>query len=130
MVKHPQMREWLIETLHDLSDAEYQRQAWVNHNFPPGVVYDDFTEAVHVLLDNTFDPIYGPEMLIGTVFENRAEHDAAKQVANAVEHILKKLGNDRSDAEYLADPDWSEVLSTAAYALTVLQKSANEPKEK
>ncbi len=53
MVQYPSMRAELLETLRSLADREYQQRAWVDHNYPPGVLYDSFDEAVHFLFDDT-----------------------------------------------------------------------------
>lgn len=121
MVKYPAMRDELISAIESLSNAEYQKQAWVNHSFPPGVEYDEFDNAVHVLFDD-LRLMEAPEGTLGTVVRNTEELEAVKQVTYAVDRVLRKLGDDLSDAEYIADPDWADVLQTASEALVVLLK--------
>jgi hypothetical protein len=120
-VKYPYMREDLLNTIEALSDADYQQKAWVEHEYPPGIVYDDFDEAVHVLFDN-MRLLEAPELSIDTIVRNREELDAVLQVTFAIDHVLNKLGTELSDAEYIADPDWAKVIETAAKALAILEK--------
>jgi len=58
-----------------------------------------------------------PENTLGYVFENENELDAVTDVTLAIERILMIYGTELSDAEYIATPHWSDVLTTAAKAL-------------
>lgn len=120
-VKYPSMRSELLEVLQHLSDADYQQRAWVNHDFPPGIEYDEFDNSIHLILEN-MAMLEQPEINIGVIVINQEELDAVQQVAFAMDHMLKKLGNQCTDAEYIADPDWAKVIESAAKALTILQK--------
>lgn len=64
-----------------------------------------------------------PQSNIGSVLQNEAELHAVQQVALAIDHLLKKLGAELPDAAYPADPEWSNVLHTAAQALSLLEQS-------
>src|SRR5215470_9815793 len=104
MVKYPSMRAEVIETLKYLSDIEYQREAWVNHNFPEGIEFDCFDNSVHLLLED-LSLVKAPERALGTVLENQEELDAVRHVAVAIDNVLKVHGTDLSDAEYIATPE-------------------------
>lgn len=116
------MRAELIDTLRTLADAEYQQQAWVKQQFPAGVQFDSFDLGVRLLLDD-MRLTSAPQSNIGSVLQNEAELHAVQQVALAIDHLLKKLGAELPDAAYLADPDWANVLHTAAQALSLLEQS-------
>lgn len=122
MVQYPSMRAELIDTLRTLADAEYQQQAWVKQQFPAGVQFDSFDLAVRLLLDD-MRLTSAPQSNIGSVLQNEAELHAVQQVALAINRLLKKLGSELPDAAYLADPDWKNVLHTAAQALSLLEQS-------
>jgi aminoglycoside phosphotransferase (APT) family kinase protein len=72
MVQYPWMREQLFDTLRTLAHVDYQRRAWVKHQYPPGVQFDNFDLAVHFLFDDTalFD---APEKTIGWILEDAYE---------------------------------------------------------
>jgi hypothetical protein len=120
MVKYPNMRDELIETLQDLSDVEYQRRTWVNHEFPEGIQFDCFDNSIHLLLGD-MSLITNPERSLGSVVENEVELNAVRKVALAIDHMLKKLGNEATDAEYINDPEWSEVINTSSEALRIIE---------
>jgi hypothetical protein len=123
MVSYPNMRMEVIQVLRALSSREYQIRAWVNHDFPPGIEYDCFDVAVNLLLDE-MGLITDPESSLGVVLENAEEVTIVKQVAEAIDEILNKLGDDLTDEEYITDPDWVKVIETASKALMVLEKPA------
>ncbi len=69
MVQYPKIREELLENLRSLASREYQQKAWINHNYPAGVLYDSFDEAVHFLFDDTILE-KNPNAAIGVILEN------------------------------------------------------------
>lgn len=120
MVEYPSMRYEVIESLKVLSDIEYQRQAWVNHIFPEGIEFDHFDIAIDLILED-LELIDLPENTLGGVFENQEEIDAVREVALAMDRVLKIYGPSLSDEEYISTLEWTEVLSTAAHALKVIK---------
>jgi hypothetical protein len=121
MVNDPSMRDEVIGILKTLSDIEYQRQAWVNHNFPEGIEFDCFDISIDLLLED-LQLIELPENTLGGVFENQEEIDAVREVALAMDRVLKIYGTKLSDGEYISTPEWEDVLNTSANALAVIQK--------
>ncbi len=119
MVRDPSMRNEVVESLKSLSDLEYQRQAWVNHIFPEGIEFDHFDIAIDLILED-LELIEKPENTLGGVFENQEEIDAVRELALAMDRVLKIHGPSLSDEEYISTPEWTDVLSTSAYALKVM----------
>ncbi len=122
MVKYPSIRQELFEFVSGLADIDYQRQAWVNKIFPPGIEYDSFDEAVHFFYDDT-RRAKDPEREIGIVLENGAEAVAIHALIDRLNVVLAKVGKNAKDEEYLASPGWAEVVSAAQTVLGVLRSS-------
>ncbi len=121
MVLYPNMREELINAMRTLSDVEYQQRAWIEHIFPVGIQYDEFSISLNIIEDVGFFEKTEPK--IGGVIENLQELIAVERVAYAIEYMFNCRGNNRTDAEYMADPLWSVVVGRAAKALKILSLS-------
>lgn len=119
-LKYPQIREELLETLRSLADAEYQRSAWVNHEFPPGIEYDEFDYAVHFLYDDA-GLAEDPEGAIGLFVKDEQEVQLIKTVVHALERVFNALGTNATDEEYINSPEWAGVLKTASQAWQVMK---------
>jgi hypothetical protein len=122
MIQLPHKREELIYYLTALSDPVYQRQAWVNHEFPTGVVYDCFDYAVHFLFDDTA-LADAPEKTIGWILEDEQEMQAVSKVIHAIDEVLNKLGTELTDEQYINSPEWQQVIEAAKSALPILKKT-------
>jgi hypothetical protein len=122
MVKHPWWRKQVIETLETLSDINYQRRAWVEHQYPPGIQYDSFDLAVNVLFDDTA-LADAPEKTIGWILEDEQEMQAFSKVIHAVDEILNKLDTELTDEQYINSPEWQAVTDAAKAALSVRKKA-------
>lgn len=117
-IKYPRMRMELIETMRALSDAEYQRQAWVDHNYPPGIEYDDFNAAIHFLYDDaSLDKAAG----IGELVKDENEAAQVSEVIKALNRVFEAKGLDATDEEYISSPEWQSVLTTALAAYQLLK---------
>ena len=123
MIKLPEKRKELFYYIETLANPNYQRQAWVNHQFPPGIEYDCFDYAVNFLFDDTA-LADAPETTIGWILENKDEVQAIGQVIQAIDTVLNTLGTDLSDEEYISSDEWSQVVTTASAALSILVKEA------
>lgn len=110
--KYPEMRDELLETMRTLADVDYQRRAWVNHEFPPGVQHDEFDYAVHFLYDDS-TLAEDPEGAIGLFVKDQHEVQLIKAVVSALERVFDALGMEATDEQYISSPEWSEVLRTA-----------------
>ena len=84
MVQYPSLRAKLLESLRSLADREYQQRVWVNHNYPHGVLYDSFDEAVHFLFDDTI-LAENPDAAIGVILEDEKEARLIAGVCTAIE---------------------------------------------
>jgi hypothetical protein len=121
MVKYPQIRNQVIDTLQTLSDPEYQRRVWVKHDVPAG--YEDcFDFAVNMLFDDT-TLADDPEKAIDDILKNKEEADAIRPVTKAIGDLLNKLGTQRTDEEYINDPDWTKVIEAAKIALQIMEST-------
>lgn len=120
MVKYPEMRRELVETIQTLADREYQHKAWVKKEFPAPVKYDCFDYAVHFLYDDA-TLANNVEKAIGQLLENENEADAIRQVIAALERVFARLGTEATDEEYISCSEWDQVIEAAAAASLVLQ---------
>ncbi|WP_426993450.1 SCO4402 family protein [Methylomonas sp. CM2] len=111
-MKYLNLRNELIFYLKGLSDAEYQRSCWINHDYQCGIEYDEFDLAVHFLFDDTTLSSES-ESWIGLCLKNKEEAFKVKRVCDAIEVIFEKYGTLLSDREYVALPEWEIVLSAA-----------------
>lgn len=119
MVQYPSMRAELLETLRSLANREYQRKAWVDHNYPPDVMYDSFDEAVHFLFDDTI-LAENPNAAIGVILEDEKEARLIAAVCTAIEQVFEALGTEISDKEYINSSEWADVVEAAHDALQVI----------
>jgi len=115
------MRAELLETLRGLADREYQQRAWVDHNYPPGVLYDSFDEAVHFLFDDTI-LAENPNVAIGVIVEDEKEARLIAAVCTAIKQVFEALGTELSDQEYINSSEWANVVDAAFFALQMITK--------
>ena len=120
MVKYPKMREELLETLHSLADREYQHKAWVENDYPPGIEYDSFDEAVHFLYDDTV-LAENPDAAIGVIIENEKEARSIAAVCQAIDLVFDVLGTEASDEDYINSSGWISVVEAASKALQAMK---------
>ncbi|MCE9637530.1 MAG: hypothetical protein K8T90_17655 [Planctomycetes bacterium] len=120
-VRFPQMRWFLQEALRALADSEFQQLVWVARRSDAEKRWHaNFDEVVHTILDD-LDLGRDPDKSIGSFTCNVDEARAAAEVACAIERLLKKYGTRRSDAEYVATREWSEVMQLARQALDLMK---------
>ena len=77
--------------------------------------YDCFDFVVNFLFDDT-DLAENPEDYIDYCLRNKQEAELLKPVTKAIDRLLAKLGNKRSDLEYISSPLWLEVIQTTKIA--------------
>ena len=118
MVRYPYMREALLETIHKLANREYQHRAWVNQEFPDPNRYDCFDNVVHFLFDDSY-LADDAERTIGAILENEKEAEVVQRIINSINIVLKKLGTEASDEEYINCPEWDDVVVAATVALEI-----------
>ncbi len=123
-LKYPEMREELIETLRSLADADYQRETWLDRNFPSGTEHDCFDYAVHFIYDDT-RLATDPEGSIGLFLKNQQEVQLIKAVAIALDRVFDTLGMNATDEQYINCPEWSQVLTTASRTLQAMKEDSH-----
>ncbi|MDM8549432.1 hypothetical protein QUF72_05105 [Desulfobacterales bacterium HSG2] len=127
-MQYPEMREELIGTLKALSDRQYQKKAWIQKQYPEGIVYDCFDYAVHFLFDDT-SLAEKPEKLIGVILEDEYEAALVRAVASSIERLLAETGDDLTDEAYIRSPMWENVIRTAKTAYHVVIENQNNFQE-
>ena len=120
-VEHAHLREELVWNLYALADPAYQKRAWVEHDFPKSVEYDDFDMVVHFFFDDT-GLADGGETQIGLILENVEEARAVSDVVCAIDGVLTKHGTKLADAEYISCPEWTCVVEAARSAIRILKE--------
>lgn len=124
MIRFPHLRPELIDTLQTLADPEYQQQAWVEQNVPPGIE-DSFDIAIHFLYDDTH-LADNPEATVGLILEKSEEVFLIKGLIKALDQVFETLGLEATDEEYINCPQWEQVLRTAKAALSVINKNQRQ----
>lgn len=122
-MKYPEMRNRLLLCLECLSDFSYQKSCWVAHICPDGVKQDELDYSVDFLFDDT--TLYAnPERYIGAILRNREEADVVRLLCQKIDEIYQKYGGELTDAEYIALPEWNNVLEAAQSALRICRLEA------
>lgn len=113
-LKHPDMREELIQHLFALSDADYQYRVWVlgGADEKTGTIHDEFDYAVHFLYNDSL-LASDPSSTVGWILRDQAEVMKISMLVERIEVIFQKYGTKLSDAEYIELPEWAAVLATA-----------------
>lgn len=112
------MRNELLAYMYGLTDKEYQYQAWVMNDVPEGY-FDHLDYTIHFLYDDT-SLASDPASDIGYILTDLKEVDAVRNVTNAIDVVFDKYGMELSDAEYIATPEWDDVIAQAKIAMRVL----------
>lgn len=123
MVQYSKMRDDLLETLCSLADREYQQAAWVEQNYPPGILYDSFDEAVHFLYDDTI-LAENPDAAIGVIIQDEKEARMIEAVCCAINQVFQALGTQASDQEYINSSKWTDVVEAASLALQAMKNQS------
>src|SRR5437763_160481 len=112
VLQFPWMRDEAIRHLRALCD-EVSQQNWGQSGSP-------LDGAVHFLFDDTPPPAQALGYYLGTP----AEVEALTRVVAAVDVLLERHGVELADKDYLAKPEWAEVVRTARIALGLLRGTA------
>lgn len=121
-LKYPEMRSELMEYLSELADRDYQRQNWLPQNSTDGIPRSQLDYSVHFFLDDT-SLLEEPERCIGFFLRDMEEANLAKQVSVLLKNLFKKYGVDMSDEEYIAKPEWSEIIAASQRALKKFEQA-------
>jgi hypothetical protein len=119
MIKYPEMREELIFNIRTLADVVYQQRVWINHERPKEKYENEFSYAVHFILDDMALDIY-PRQAIGAILSDETELLILQEVVTAISEVLKDVGHNASDEEYICSRQWPEVVSAAKRAYRML----------
>ncbi len=124
------VRDELIKHLERLSDLAYQRRAWINKDFPPGIEYDDPDLVIHFLYDET-GIADNPESGLNNILWNSNEVIAIKNLIEKLDLVLDNYDvGFISPKEYiqLPVPEWQMVIEAAKEALVIFRevRSASE----
>ena len=116
-LKYPQWRLELLATLKELGDLDYQKKAWIEESLDKDVIVGA-RQAYHSLFK---DLKLGdePEAAIGCFLFDAAELAALKPLIALLQAVKKDLGEISATA-CLANPDWPEVVASAATARAAL----------
>lgn len=113
------MHEEIQHYLEYLADEDYQRRVWIEGERPhPMAMVDDL---IHFFFDDTrlADDI---DDCIGWYVRDAREATAIRAAVEAFDAVLDKYGTKLRDAEYVAKPEWAQVLATAKAALAVVSE--------
>jgi len=111
-MKYPEMRHELIDYLSSLSDKDYQEAVWVRGEARSGVVHDELDYAIHFIYDDTCLG-QNPSEAIGWFLKSEDEAKSIRSLVFALDLIFSKYGLYLSDKEYIAKPEWSDVVRAA-----------------
>ena len=117
-VEYPAMRREVMRSLAAFSDRDYQDRVWVRRNYPEPNFYDDLTQNVHILYDDT-QVLPDPDGRLRWVLLGGDELDRLRAFDAILGPIIDELG-EASDATYLRDSRWPSVVSTASRALSAM----------
>lgn len=122
-MKYPHRHDDIRYYLGYLSDAGYQQRVWVQGERPhPDERFDDI---IHFFFDDTnlADNVEG---CIGWFVRDLREASYIRAVVEAMDVVLNKYGTELTDAEYVAKPEWAQVLATAKAALAVVSEPGRD----
>ena len=113
-VEFPAMRSYMEEGLESLSDNEYQWRVWIEHRLPTPQYYDDFTNAINILFDDTM-VCEDPDGAVGSIlFSDEVVY--LRRLGGALEDLLTDDSLVK-DIDFLNDRRWPTVVRLAQEAL-------------
>ncbi|GGT62287.1 hypothetical protein GCM10010207_72360 [Streptomyces atratus] len=121
-VSFPDMRRNVISAVGALADKEYQRRVWVERIYPQEGFYDDFSMNLNILYDDTL-VLDDPASTLGTVLRSEEEVAAMVMLASAINNLMGREGNEKTDAEYMKSPLWGAVLRSASAACAIMSRT-------
>ncbi|MEU6285230.1 hypothetical protein [Streptomyces sp. NPDC047028] len=120
-VSFPEMRESVISAVSALTDEKYQKEVWVDQNYPEEGYFDDFELNIHILFDDTL-VLEDPASALGTILRSTEEVNAMEKLASAINDLLASEGSDKTDIQYITSPLWGAVVRSASIALGILNQ--------
>jgi hypothetical protein len=117
-LKYPFLRRELLMSVQALSGKDYQREAWVNRKFPPGIEWDSLSVAVDFLFNDS-GLSDDPAGAIG-LFLLKDELNGIAEVIKRMNIVFEKYGDHCSDLDYISTPEWNDVVMAAKSILVLI----------
>ena len=119
---YPALRPNISDALESLADTELQRQVWVGPAPPVWGKCASFGDVVHNIYDDTGVGV-DLEGSIGTVLYDQEEADSLRQVTSRIDLMFNKYGGQLSDKDFIAKPEWPEIVDAAANCLALFEEN-------
>ena len=114
-VEFPAMRSYMEEGLESISENDYQWRVWIEHRLPTPQYYDDFTNAINILFDDTM-VCEDPDGAVGSIlFSDEVVY--LRRLGGALEELLRDDSLVK-DIDFLNDRRWPAVVRLAQEALS------------
>ena len=110
------MRKELVEYIEVLSDRQYQEKFWVRQERTVDIQHDEFDYAIHFLFDDT-DLARDPNSTVGFILKDASEVEVISGLILKIDDIFNKYGTGLTDEQYMATPEWVDVICAAKRAL-------------
>ncbi|WP_369944449.1 SCO4402 family protein [Xanthomonas medicagonis] len=119
--EYPFLRRELLMSIQALSDKGNQREVWVNHNFPPGIEWDNLGVVVNFLFNDS-GLSDDPAGAIG-LFLVEDEKGGVIDVMKKLDLVFERYGDHCSDLEYISTPEWNDVVASSRTLLTLIHEN-------
>jgi hypothetical protein len=116
MVLLPQKRSEMFHYLQALANPDYQERVWVNGDYYPEIGHDGFGYVVTFFFEDTM-LAEAPEKNVGTILESVEEAHLIRQVCSAILQVVRVVGDEQPDVEYISHPEWQVVVESASEAI-------------
>jgi hypothetical protein len=123
-LQYPEMREELLGYLASLCDPDYQKRIWVDKKYPTSTFYDDLTMTLRLLED--LGVLRDPRIRLGVILKSESEVEALARLGRALDVVFSLYGTELSDTEYLAVPEWQEIILSARRAYETILAGNSE----
>jgi hypothetical protein len=120
-VRFPAMRREVLRSLASLSDVDYQRRVWIERVYPHGDFFDDFSQCLNTLYDDSL-VLPEPGERVGHVLVDGEEISRLRDLGRVLDQLIS-VHDDESDESYLTDPAWSEVVTLSGLALAAMVRA-------
>ena len=124
-VEYPEMRLNAVRSIQALADLDYQWRVWVRREYPHSNFFDDFTQRIHILYDDTRLLELLDEEKIGDILRDEDEREALRPLREALDTLFDRYGTELTDEQYMTTPEWPAVVSAAQAALPVFTRVKN-----
>ena len=119
-VRWPQRRHSLVCYLYELANPVLQQERWIEgKDDRPGIMYG-FGLVINFFFDDT-ELAENPEGTIGDILLDELEVSAIRNVGKALDQVLKEVGLDKSDLDYLSSSSWRDTVLSAQKAYRLLR---------